>query len=625
MKNTIISILFGILFTITLVYIPTSLDFNILTLTSSINGYGIFFTLLTLCVSYVFHKLVFENKNKIKFNIYITICSLFLAFWLVIGKYYIHNFSIKYVYNSVNALFTCIPVILINIALMFMYFSALYITLFRLFEYLNNLEIQDYEKTEKKSWFSKFLYFTLEKHSFIIPFLIIVLCGLPYIICFYPGTVQQDGNVQLQQFLGNYGKTSHHPYVSTIILGSLFKLGASLGNDNFGIFTYTYLQFLFSSFVFAYCIDFMKKIKAPIALRIITLIYFSVFTIWPINGITFVKDTAYYLIFLLIVIKVFKLVTIEEKQTSILFNIGLAILCIALCAFRNNGIEVALLTLVALIFLNKNLKRIIILACVIVCLLSYNFIIQPYIYNKVELEKGSIREALSLPIQQVASAVIQNREQLSDENKAFIEDIYCKTLDEIEADYNPEISDPIKNFFEYEPSSERLNKFIGLWFKLLVEHPTTYLDCFFHNYYGYFYPDRTEYKDGLGWYQCSNTEQINVGFNPNFEVQRNNIENFAYLLRNIPLIGLFYSTGIYTWFLLIIFTYLMSNKKYKYVLILIPSILTLVVCLLSPVNAYIRYSQPIMANMPLLLCLLFDSKTKLSKENSKETSANINK
>lgn len=599
MKKIAISILFAILFTITLIYIPTSAVINLETLTASINGYGMFFSILVLLTAYISYKMLFTTKYKLKFNIIIAITSFFLAFSLLLGKYYIHNFSIQALYSNISTM-------LINLIFLAVFFIAIYISIFILFNYINDLEIND--EHENSSRFAKILDFVLNKHSIIVPFLIILLCGLPYIVFFYPGTVQDDGNVQLQQFLGNYGRTSHHPYVSTIILGTCFKIGSSIGNDNLGIFTYTFLQFLLSSFVFAYMIDFMKKIKAPLALRFITLIYFSIFTIWPINAYTFVKDTIYYLIFVAIVIKIYKYVTEDEKQINIIFNIGFAFLCIGLCMFRNNGIEVVLLTLISLFFLNKNKKRIIILACVTVSILAYNYVVQPLIYNAVELEEGSIREALSVPIQQIALTVKTHGDEISPEDKAFIEEIHHLSFEEISSEYIPEISDPIKNKFEYEPTNEQLSNYFKLWFKLLLKHPMTYIDAYCNNFYGYFYPDRTEYKDGLGWYLCHNTEQVDVHFNPAFEKQRTSIENFAYFLRNIPLVGIFYSTGIYTWFLIVIFAYLLNNKQYKYLLILVPSILSLVVCLLSPVGAYIRYSQPIMANMPLLLCLIFNKK-----------------
>lgn len=601
MKKKAISILFAILFTIALIYIPKGMSVSLVGFVSSVNGYGTFFSITVLGVAYAFYKLI-TSKYKIKFNIHIAITSLFLAFCLLIGKYYIHKFSIQVFYES-------IPKIIMNIFFIAIYYVGIYAVLFNLFEYCKEYEGKDQEDKElNKSKFSKVVDFILEKHSFIIPFLIILICGLPYIISFYPGTVQQDGNVQLQQFLDNYGRTGHHPYMSTMVLGTCFTIGSKLGNDNLGIFTFTMLQFVFSSLVFAYSIDFMKKLKAPMVLRGIALAYFAIFTIWPINAYTFVKDTIYYLIFLMIVIDIFKYVTLVEKQNSIGFNIELAILCVLLCMFRNNGVEVVLLTLFVLLFLNKSKKRIIMLICSMAIIVLYHSALQPFMYEKLEIEEGSIREAFAVPCQQMALTIIKHGDEIDKEDKEKLEEIINIKFEEYGEWYDPEIADPIKNNFEYYSTEEQRSDFFKIWFKYLFRHPVTYIDAYLNNFYGYFYPDRQEYKDGLGWYECSSTEQVDVHFNEKFESQRHIIEQFAYALRNVPLIGIFYSTGIYTWSLIVIFSYLMYSKKYKYLLILVPSILTLVVCCLSPVGAYIRYSQPIMANMPLLLCLMFNKK-----------------
>ena len=607
MRKIAFSILFGILFTISLIYNPTSILININALRSSINGYGIFIAISTLTISYAFYHLFYRSHYKIKYNIHIFLTSVFLSVCLLLGKYYTCSLTLQDMFKDEL-------VVLINFVMFLVFFVSFYIILINLFEYLNSNHQQNLKSNnkseEKKTNFSKILDFVFEKHSLIVPFLIILICGLPYIIYFYPGTVQQDGNFQLQQFLGNYERTSHHPFVSTIILGTFFKIGSYFGNDNLGIFTFTFLQFLFSSFVFTYTINFMKKIEAPITLRFLTLVYFSCFTIWPINSYTFVKDTLYYLIFLLIVIKIFQYVISKENRNDLDFSVCLALLCIALCFFRNNGIEVVFLSIISLLFFDKDKKRLTILIYALTIVLIYNYLIQPFIYNKLEIKKGSLKEALSVPIQQISLTVIRHKNEIAEKDKAFIEEIYNISFDQIKEQYNPEISDPIKYFFNDYLTNQQLKDFIKIWFKFLVKYPITYIDAYCNNYYGYFYPDRIEYKDGLGWYQCSSTEEINVHFNPNFVTQRNAIKQFAYFVRNLPLIGLFYSTGIYSWFLIIIFTYLMYNKKYKHILILIPSILSLAVCILSPVNAYIRYSQPIMASMPILLCLLFYKKSK---------------
>lgn len=79
MKKISISVLFGILFTITMIYIPTSLEINFGGLVTAISGYGVFFSVFTLCISYVFYRLVFAGKYKLKFNAHVAWTSRFFS------------------------------------------------------------------------------------------------------------------------------------------------------------------------------------------------------------------------------------------------------------------------------------------------------------------------------------------------------------------------------------------------------------------------------------------------------------------------------------------------------------------------------------------------------------------
>ena len=62
-----------------------------------------------------------------------------------------------------------------------------------------------------------------------------------------------------------------------------------------------------------------------------------------------------------------------------------------------------------------------------------------------------------------------------------------------------------------------------------------------------------------------------------------------------------YNTGIYSWVLLLIIGFIIYQKKYKYLLTSIPVLFMLVFCFLSPVNAYLRYMNPVIVVLPILL------------------------
>ena len=65
---------------------------------------------------------------------------------------------------------------------------------------------------------------------------------------------------------------------------------------------------------------------------------------------------------------------------------------------------------------------------------------------------------------------------------------------------------------------------------------------------------------------------------------RNFICNFMYCFPKIPGIGLLYSIGIYTWVLMLMLAYLIRIRHFQSIIAYMPAILTLLICLDSPVN-----------------------------------------
>lgn len=71
------------------------------------------------------------------------------------------------------------------------------------------------------------------------------------------------------------------------------------------------------------------------------------------------------------------------------------------------------------------------------------------------------------------------------------------------------------------------------------------------------------------------------------------------IVARLPIIGMLYSCGLHTYILIGCFAVLCHLKKRKGLVILFPSVVTVVMCLMSPVNAYERYMLPVMALLPV--------------------------
>lgn len=519
---------------------------------------------------------------KTKIDKIILIVSITLSLFLSLG------YSISK-YHVIDNLFTK------NNILLWLLFTMASSTIFYfaikyLYKWLESLKYHDFKNK------------LLSKHLLLVCFLTIFLIGLPYIIIYYPGPVQWDGMRELNYFFGISTWSNHHPVIPTILMGICLKFGRIFGSDNLGIFIFNVIQYAFSCFTFAYLLHFLKKIHTPKIILILTFIFF-LNPVWYINSYTLVKDTYFYLFFTIYLIEYIKYL----MGYSNLIKFGL--LSIPLILFRNNGIYVVVATLICLLFLNKYRKEsLILIGCFCLFQFSYNFII-----TSCGIEEGNVREMLSVPLQQTARYIKYYDMDVSD--KEFLQTLFNTDLDKVVQEYNPELSDKVKNKFVVTDKKD-LIPYFKIWGKYLLVHPKVYVDSFLENYYGYVYPFRKDVKDGVACFTIVSSKRVNTGyFNiymiKDFEGARTFIENTITKIRDIPLINTIYNTGIYSWVLLLIIGFMIYEKSYKLLYTAIPVLFMLAFCFLSPVNAYLRYMNPIIVVLPILLGVAL-SKIKLN-------------
>lgn len=188
------------------------------------------------------------------------------------------------------------------------------------------------------------------------------------------------------------------------------------------------------------------------------------------------------------------------------------------------------------------------------------------------------------------------------------------SIKEIKKKYQPELSDPVKFPWKVNDKKE-LIEYFKFWFKCFKKHPKVYVDSFLENYYGYFYPLKKDYKDGVAWFIVVYNKRVNTGYFDlhylkTFKTERNFITNFTNKLKVTKGIGLIYNTGVYTWMLLILIGYTLYKKRYTNLIFSIPILLTLAFCFLSPVNAYLRYMNPIIVTIPVYLAICLKKNNK---------------
>ena len=186
--------------------------------------------------------------------------------------------------------------------------------------------------------------------------------------------------------------------------------------------------------------------------------------------------------------------------------------------------------------------------------------------------------------------------------------------------YEANISDPVKyTFRQYGQGrvveTAALSRYRTTWLRMLGEYPLTYLEAFIAGNSGYyaFTPKidaaRTfNYQGGIRFV----FETYELGDDPRYlhttqigalSGARTLLAAYARGWRRVPVLDWFLYCPVYTWLLLAAGFSLARRKQWRQITAFVPALLSVGVCLLSPVNDYFRYFLPVVAMTPLLLAL----------------------
>ena len=568
------------------------------------------FALLIMFFKKAFFRDDIEKQGKKVFKV---ILALLFSFFMVFGYSYYKINSWDMIFENTFQLFKATIV-----------FIGYYILFRAIINYLFDILFPKISTSKLKETTNKVYNFIFIKHSFIMPLVIILICWLPYLIAYYPGILGADQSNQVKQFLGydipewsasnstklideNVKITNHHPVLHTIGIGLCAKLGLAIGNVNFGIFIFTLMQYILLGIALANIINFMKKLKVPYWIKMLSLLLFALSPTIAVCSVQVNKDVIFASLIILYVIRLYELIkSSNNKKLTIKSCIGIIILSLLVCLFRNNGIYAIVLSLPFVAIIAKlNRKQILISS--ITVLIIYQLIIS-VILPLFKIPNSGIREMLSVPFQQTARYVKEHGDEVTEEEKQIIDKIL--DYDTLAERYDPLLSDPVKRDYNKNATTEDLINYFKVWFAQFLKHPTTYIQATMNNVYGYFYPE-TNLRQ-YNYYMVNSIEDINeienfdYGYIDELQGERHFIKGIASIITKFPGISWTMNIAFNVWLIMIIFVYLIYSKKNRYIIYLLPFISIILVCILSPVNAAYRYSISFIFGMPLTVAIFID-------------------
>lgn len=558
---------------------------------------GLVGSLILLIMIYLFYKKYKKQSNKV-----INVLSVIFTIFMIFGNSYAH-------YGNSFLVFGNIWLFILAVLMAIGYYSLFKLCIVYIFDYLDKAKISN--------WSNKVMdYF--KKHPFIVSLIVMLVCWLIYVIAFYPIILSPDPSYQIKQFFGirtkyadyavlldeNVVLTNHHPVMHTLLLGGCFKLGTMIGNDNLGLFLYSIIQIAILSCTLAYTIKYMiKDMKLSNKVGIIFLLIYALVPMFPLYAMSGVKDVIFSAFVILYVIMLHKIVTKNGEGFKVWHYIMMVVLMLLVILFRNNGLYVIALSFPFLILaVKKHWKKYLLLFLITIGLSTcYSKVILP----AFKITSGSIREMLSIPFQQTARYVKYHSEDLTEEEIEIIDTVLV--YDTLAERYDPEISDPVKNKYNKYTTSEELKEYFQVWMKGLLKHPVTYIDATVENVYGYFYPEKTNWYV----YYKYDTRITKDGFDYHYNSLkglRSALAGFAVAFPEIPIIGLLSNIGVATWIVFLLVAYVIYKKDYKKLVFYLPALISILVCVASPVNTYFRYTMPYVFGLPIMIAFVLEKK-----------------
>jgi len=227
----------------------------------------------------------------------------------------------------------------------------------------------------------------------------------------------------------------------------------------------------------------------------------------------------------------------------------------------------------------------------------------------LQVRNGSKNEMLNVPYQQIAGVYYNNNENLTVEEKAYIEQLF-PTLHR----YKPELSDYVKDFGTAE---KNMKEFVSMYIQLGVKYPYTYLKAFCQLNAGYLSLTDITYSEiytkyaRLGVLLSDTKEGFGIhhySLIPPIENVYESLYTDNYYLYVIGL-NILLSPSLYFWIIIFLFMVAVIRKNKKSIPLLIFIGILMLTMLFGPC-VLVRYALAYEVCIPLLFVTVFDKTEK---------------
>ena len=450
------------------------------------------------------------------------------------------------------------------------------------------------------------------KYADVLTFFFLLLCWLPVLLAVYPGFFVYDAQEEWVQ-VASRTFTTHHPLVHVLMLGGIIcAVHKFTDSYNLGIACYMIVQMMIVSGGFTYLLYYMRKKRVNRVIRLLSLFYFAFFPVIVMFTLCSAKDTLFTVALLMLLLALLNMGSnAEEFFSSIKQKLFFVLSAAAMMLLRKNGVYAFMvMAVVLLIYHKKYLKKMLILFAA--AFLTY-FLINVGLTAVLHAEGGENQEILTVPIQQLTRTYKFNPEAFEPEDVATLHEVLPEDALVL---YNPKLSDPVKVNFQNQTFAADKSKYIGLWMRIGLKKPLSYINAWLANSYGFWYPDTViDVYTGNTVFTFTYQDSSYFGYEveePGFRDSKIPWLDEAYRKlaleisqEKIPIYSMLYSPGGIFWGIAFVFAYVLYRKKYHLVIPYLMVILVWLTVLLGP--TYLpRYVLIFWFGLPLFVAMMME-------------------
>lgn len=517
--------------------------------------------------------------------------SFLLAFLSLFGEVLANAGDVSLLYGSFSRLFRTA-----------VFLPAMTWLIFNLLNLLSFVAAH-FNEMLKSSPFAKFL--DSRNVKFIYVFVVLLVLWLPYMIVFYPGSLPTDTSRQLGQWFGsgNVALDNHFPFFTTLVYGTIFKIGDSFSSDGIlPVFLLTFGQYLLGALVFSIAFQRLSEIWSTTRVCI-GVIFIGLFPIIPVYVVSISKDYLHALFFFLYISDLFVLLKRGEEGKAGIDCARLLVDSLLVSLTRNNGFYVCLITYVFLfVFFRKSL----------ICFSGIIFFVLYVGWNTFLLPVFGVapsetREMLSIPAQIVARIYSVDID-IPDDIDDTVMKCWSGTREELSTCYNFQISDSAKGKLVFDTPGSLFDYLITV-LRLSVAHPAAALSAALSTTSAYWYPfcTGTYWMEDAPYYSWDEWSLIYTGWFKGSSWSdewnsKHNVDSAA--LNQLHLnscLSFLFKPGTYSWWLIYLLGWSFGLEGRRVLRTLSIPFFTLILTLLAGPCASLRYTLPFIFSSPLFI------------------------